>query len=110
LALASTRLATMPRTRHLTLVLDTCGARGYYYPVGPRSVWHDGFWSRPPYVGPIGWPLATTNTGYWERRHWDRGDDRWEHTGGTSTIATTTNSECQTETCWPTFHYDGRQY
>jgi len=24
---------------------------GYYYPVGPRWVWHSGYWARPPYHG-----------------------------------------------------------
>src|SRR5262245_7160275 len=24
---------------------------GYYYPVGPRYVWHGGYWARPPYAG-----------------------------------------------------------
>jgi hypothetical protein len=24
---------------------------GYYYPVGPRYVWHAGYWARPPYRG-----------------------------------------------------------
>jgi hypothetical protein len=44
---------------------------GYYYPVGPRYVWHRGYWARPPYArsywvrpryyGPRHYP------GYWRR-------------------------------------------
>jgi hypothetical protein len=59
---------------------------GYYHPVGARSVWHVGFWSRPPYAGAY-WvaphylreSLLPGSSGHRERR-WDRDDDeRWDH-------------------------------
>ena len=45
---------------------------GYYYPVGPRYVWHAGFWARPPYahaywVGPRYYGHRYYR-GYWRRR------------------------------------------
>ena len=26
---------------------------GYYYPVGPRFVWHAGYWGHPPFAGAV---------------------------------------------------------
>lgn len=50
---------------------------GYYYPSGPRFVWHAGYWSRPPYAGAY-WiaPRYYQNRyypGYWKRRGHDHG-------------------------------------
>jgi hypothetical protein len=44
---------------------------GYYYPVGPRYVWHAGYWARPPYaraywVGPRYYGHRYYR-GYWRR-------------------------------------------
>src|SRR5262245_40753986 len=64
---------------------------GYWYPVGHKYKWHDGYWTRPPYGGArwIG-PRHDGQRfyeGYWEgdhgRRdhdhHWDRKHDRDWH-------------------------------
>src|SRR5207302_7936149 len=44
---------------------------GYYYPVGPRIVWREGYWARPPYAGarwvsPY-WVGGRFRGGYWRR-------------------------------------------
>jgi hypothetical protein len=36
---------------------------GYWYPVNGRYVWHNGYWTRPPYPG-----------AYWEAPYYDRGE------------------------------------
>ncbi|HTA43205.1 MAG TPA: hypothetical protein VK789_12205 [Bryobacteraceae bacterium] len=64
---------------------------GYWYPVNGRYVWHQGYWTRPPYAGArwIG-PRHDGGRyydGYWDgdhgRRehdhHWDRDHDRDYH-------------------------------
>jgi hypothetical protein len=61
---------------------------GYWYPNGRHYKWHDGYWSRPAYVG-ARWVEPRHDgeryyTGYWDgdhgRRehdhHWDREHDR----------------------------------
>jgi len=61
---------------------------GYWYPVGGRYRWHEGYWSRPPYAGArwIG-PRHDGErfyAGYWDGDHgrvehdhrWDREHDR----------------------------------
>ena len=61
---------------------------GYWYPVNGRYVWHEGYWTRPPYAGArwIG-PHHDGERffgGYWEGEHgrvehehtWDRDRDR----------------------------------
>jgi len=45
---------------------------GYYYPVGPRYVWRQGYWARPPYRGAV-WVAPRYSGkryygGYWRRR------------------------------------------
>jgi len=43
---------------------------GYWYPVGNRYRWHNGYWTRPPYVG-----------SYWVAPHYESGrffDGRWD--------------------------------
>src|SRR6185503_19084376 len=56
---------------------------GYWYPVGNRYRWHNGYWTRPPYVGSR-WISPRYEgdrflDGYWES---DRGrrdhDHRWD--------------------------------
>src|SRR5947199_7142929 len=44
---------------------------GYWYPVGPRRVWHAGYWARPPYRGAY-WVAPRFEgrryfRGYWRR-------------------------------------------
>jgi hypothetical protein len=64
---------------------------GYWYPVEGRYVWHDGYWTRPPYAGAV-WVGPRHDgrrfyEGYWngshgriEHRHdWDRDHDRDFH-------------------------------
>ena len=56
---------------------------GYYYPVGNKYRWHDGYWTRPPYAGarwtPSRYDGQMFYEGYWEG---DRGrlehDHRWD--------------------------------
>jgi hypothetical protein len=45
---------------------------GYYYPAGPRYVWREGYWARPPYRGAV-WVGPRYEgrryyNGYWRRR------------------------------------------
>jgi hypothetical protein len=56
---------------------------GYWYPVGAKYKWHDGYWTRPPYEG-ARWVAPRYDgraffQGYWEG---DRGrfehDHRWD--------------------------------
>jgi hypothetical protein len=61
---------------------------GYWYPVGHRYRWHDGYWTRPPYAG-ARWVGPRHDgrefyAGYWDGErgrfehdhHWDRDRDR----------------------------------
>jgi|SRR5579862_234625 len=57
---------------------------GYWYPVGNRYRWHDGYWTRPPYAG-ARWVAPHHDgerffDGYWEG---ERGrvehDHKWDH-------------------------------
>jgi len=67
---------------------------GYWYPVRGRWVWHDGYWTRPPFAGAY-WvrPYYSGGRyvqGYWENgnRHenhnhrWDRDDNRRDYNHG----------------------------
>jgi len=61
--------------------------QGYYYPVGGRYRWHDGYWSRPPYEG-AHWVAPEHNgqeyiAGYWagERGRMEH-DHRWDKEHG----------------------------
>jgi hypothetical protein len=60
---------------------------GYYYPVGNRYTWHEGYWTRPAYVG-AHWVEPHHDgqqyfAGYWDGEHgqiahdhkWDKGRD-----------------------------------
>ncbi len=59
---------------------------GYWYPVGHghHYKWHDGYWTRPPYMG-AQWVTPRHDgerfyPGYWDgdRGHFDH-DHRWDH-------------------------------
>ena len=61
---------------------------GYWYPVGHHWNWHQGYWTRAPYVGARWWAPRYERgeyfQGYWEGdrgrmehdHHWDRDRDR----------------------------------
>ena len=57
---------------------------GYWYPVGRRYRWHEGYWSRPPYAG-ARWVAPHHDgerffAGYWEGEHGRVDHDhRWDH-------------------------------
>lgn len=67
--------------------------QGYWYPVGRRYRWHEGYWTRPPYEGAM-W-VGPRHDGeryfagywdgprgrYWHDHRWDRDDDRDFHRG-----------------------------
>lgn len=63
--------------------LDYEWVEGYWYPVGRRWVWHDGYWTRPPaadswWVAPY-WQGGRYYEGYWSTPHGDfRHDHRWD--------------------------------
>jgi hypothetical protein len=72
---------------------DYVWVEGYQYPVGSRYVWHDGYWTRPPYEGAY-WVAphyagGRYFPGQWEGRRgaiahdhrWDRNDQRDERRG-----------------------------
>ena len=42
---------------------------GYYYPVGPRWVWHAGYWARPPYAG-AAWVAPYYRGGHYYGGYW----------------------------------------
>src|SRR6185437_13415927 len=83
-----------PRVVHVTPVRpgpDYVWIGGYWYPVGGRYQWHEGYWSRPPYAG-ARWIEPHHDgrqffAGYWDGPHgriehdhrWDRGHDRDFH-------------------------------
>ena len=70
---------------------------GYWYPVGHRWKWHEGYWTRAPYVG-ASWYAPRYEggqyfAGYWvanvgrieHDHHWDHDHDRdfrWSHGRG----------------------------
>jgi hypothetical protein len=62
---------------------DYVWVEGYQYPEGGRYVWHDGYWTRPPYQGAYWVDPYHVNGQYFEG-HWegDRGnvahDHRWD--------------------------------
>jgi hypothetical protein len=52
--------------------------QGYWYPVNGRYVWHEGYWSRPPYEGAY-WIAPGYREGYFVDGHWDGPRGRLEH-------------------------------
>ena len=63
--------------------LDYTWVEGYYYPVGSRYVWHNGYWTRPPYEGAY-WVAPYHVGGQYFAGRWEgsRGivmhDHRWD--------------------------------
>ncbi len=57
---------------------------GYWYPVSGHYYWHEGYWSRPPYVGAY-WVGPRHEGGRYFAGYWDgpRGridhDHKWDH-------------------------------
>jgi len=62
---------------------DYVWVEGYNYPEGGRYVWHDGYWTRPPYEGAY-WVEPYHVNGQYFAGHWEgsRGnvahDHRWD--------------------------------
>src|SRR6266581_3010220 len=62
---------------------DYIWVEGYNYPVGGRWVWHDGYWTRPPYEGAY-WVEPYHSGGEYYVGHWEgtrgfvRHDHRWD--------------------------------
>ena len=52
--------------------------QGYWYPVGGRYRWHEGYWSRPPYEG-ARWVGPGYEGGVYMVGHWDGDHGRVEH-------------------------------
>ncbi len=64
---------------------DYVWVEGYNYPEGSRYVWHDGYWTRPPYEGAYWVAPYHVNgqyfAGRWEgRRGYVSHDHRWDRT------------------------------
>ena len=55
--------------------------QGYWYPVGGRYRWHEGYWSRPPYEG-ARWVGPGYEGGAYMVGHWDGDRGRIEHDHG----------------------------
>ncbi len=70
---------------------DYVWVEGYNYPQGSKYLWHDGYWTRPPYAGAYWVDPYHVNgqyyAGRWEGSHgvvnhdhrWDRGNQRADH-------------------------------
>jgi hypothetical protein len=62
---------------------DYIWVEGYYFPQGSRYVWHDGYWTRPPYEGAY-WVAPYHVGGQYYQGRWEgsRGninhDHRWD--------------------------------
>jgi hypothetical protein len=83
------RIGAPPPPRVVRVVRRSPGADfvridGYWYPVGKKYKWHDGYWTRPPYAG-AHWVTPHHDgtqffPGYWEgnkgRTEHDHGSDR----------------------------------
>ena len=52
--------------------------QGYWYPVGNRYRWHDGYWSRPPYDG-AQWIAPRYEGGYFQEGRWEGSRGRFDH-------------------------------
>jgi WXXGXW repeat (2 copies) len=59
---------------------DYAWVDGYWYPVNNRYVWHQGYWTRSPYVG-AHWIAPRHEGGQWFEGYWEgeRGRIRHEH-------------------------------
>src|SRR5690348_8314669 len=51
---------------------------GYWYVVDGRYRWHDGYWTRPPYVG-ARWIEARHDGDRWYNGYWDGDRGRFDH-------------------------------
>jgi hypothetical protein len=51
---------------------------GYWYPVSGRYAWHDGYWTRPPYVGAT-WVGPMHDGRYFHEGYWTGPHGRIEH-------------------------------
>jgi hypothetical protein len=51
---------------------------GYWYPQAGRYLWHDGYWSRPPYEGAY-WVAPYHDRGRYVAGYWDGPHGRFEH-------------------------------
>lgn len=51
---------------------------GYWYPVDGRYVWHNGYWTRPPY-GSARWVGPRYESGQFYQGYWDGDRGRFEH-------------------------------
>jgi len=52
--------------------------QGYWYPVHNHYVWHDGYWTQPPYVG-AHWVQPHYESQHYYYGHWDGDCGRVEH-------------------------------
>jgi hypothetical protein len=51
---------------------------GYWYPVNGRYVWHEGYWTRPPYEGGY-WVAPRYDGRSFYNGYWDGPRGRYEH-------------------------------
>jgi hypothetical protein len=51
---------------------------GYWYPVGNRYTWHDGYWTRPPYSG-SNWNAPRYEGGTYYQGYWNGDHGRSDH-------------------------------
>ena len=51
---------------------------GYWYPVGRRYRWHEGYWTRPPYAG-ARWIEPRSEHGRFYEGYWDGDRGRLRH-------------------------------
>lgn len=51
---------------------------GYWYPVGRRYRWHEGYWTRPPYAG-ARWVVPHHDGERFFAGYWEGGRGRFEH-------------------------------
>lgn len=53
---------------------------GYWYPVGHRYLWHQGYWTRPPYAGAL-WvaPRYDSHAGRFFNGYWNGDHGRFDH-------------------------------
>lgn len=83
------QIGAPPPPRVLAVIPPTPGpdfvwVEGYWYPVGHRYKWHQGYWTRPPYAG-ARWVAPHHDgeryfAGYWDGDHGRlEHDHRWDH-------------------------------
>ena len=77
------RIGEPPRPRVVRVQPRSPGAGysyvdGYWYPVGNRYTWHDGYWTRPPYAG-SNWTAPRYEGGMYYQGYWNGDRGRSEH-------------------------------